>query len=157
MKGIFYDEDFLLWKLITQTRNAIVKARRRELAPYNFLTRQGTMLMIIKATGGMCTAYKIAQWSILEPHAISTLLQRTERDGLIRKIEKHDRKRSYRIELTEKGRKAYNVVIKLESHHKCMATLSKEERKQLKVILRKLRGEALKQIGITAKLPYPPF
>jgi hypothetical protein len=46
---------------------------------------------------------------------------------------------------------------KVESFRKVMAVLSEEERKQFINVLKRLRDNALQELGVTSKLPYPPF
>ena len=157
MEDIFSDEDYLLMRLISQTRHLIQKARLKELAPYKISPRKAATLMTIVASGGEVSAYKIAKWFILEPSSISLLLQRMDKEGLIKRIKTQDNRRSYRLELTDKGSKVYNEVKSYESFRRAMAVLTKEQRKQLKSLLTILRDGVLKQLGIGVKLPFPPF
>jgi len=158
MDNILTDRDYLLWRLLTQTRNAMLKARTKELADYSLTPRQAAVLMIIEATQGDVTAYKIARWTVTEPHTISTLLNRMEGDGLIKRTGvKVDRRKTSKIELTDRGREAYTKVMKFESLSKIMDMLTQEDKEKLHTILKKLRDEALKQIGIRAALPYEPL
>lgn len=45
----------------------------------------------------------------------------------------------------------------MESIRKIMSSFSDKDRKQLALNLKALRNEALKEIGIKRKLPFPPF
>jgi len=158
MRSIFDDHNYLLWRLISQTKNAMQKTRTRELSLYDIKPREAAVIMIIEASGGIVNAYKIARWTVMESHTISVLLNRMEADGFIKRTGiMFDKERTPRIELTSKGRKAYEKVMIFESLNKVMEVLTEEEKITLDSIMKKLRGEALKQIGIRAKLPFPPF
>lgn len=157
MDNIFTDEEYQIWRLIAQAMNAMLKARQRELARYNVSPRQAGVLQISEATSGQVTPYQIAKWVVREHHTILELLKRMERDGLVKRVGRGDRKGSTRITLTEKGIKTQRETMKFESLHRVFAVLSKEERQQLFSILRKLRDEALGQIGASQKFPFPPF
>ena len=80
-----------------------------------------------------------------------------EKEGLINKVRNHDNKRSIGIQLTEKGVKAAEQAVKAESFHTVTAVLSEKERKQFTNVLKRLRDNALQELGMTNKLPYPPF
>jgi len=157
MDNIFTDEDYQTWRLLAQAMNAMLKARQKELARYNISPRQAAVLQISEATSGQVTPYQIAKWVVREHHTILELVKRTERDGLVRRVERKGKKGSVRITLTEKGIKTRRETMKFESLHRVFAVLSKEERQQLFSILKKLRDEALGQIGVSLKFPFPPF
>ena len=156
MTNIFDDEDYMLWRLFTQTRNAILKTRQKELSAYNLSHRQAGALLISHATEGEITPYKYAKWVVLERHTVSELLDRMEKQGLVRRIQNFDNRKTIRFKLTEKGREAAELASRCESFHKVMSSLSAEQRQQLKEILKILRDNALKAIGIKSKLPFPP-
>ena len=157
MKDIFSDEDYLLVRLISQAWHAMHKTRSRELAPLGISGRQAAVLILIVAAGDTITAYKISKWMILEPHTISQLLKRMEKSGLIKKTLNPDKRKSFKLQLTEKGLNAYNEAVRFESMHIAMNALSVEERGKLKYLLKLVRDEFLKQMGIRGRLPYPPF
>jgi len=157
MEDIFRNEDYLLMRLIAQTRHAIQKARLKELAPFKISPRKAATLMTIVASGGEVSAYKIAKWFILEPSSISLLLQKMEKEGLVKRIKTQDKRRSFRLKLTAKGNKVYDEVKTYESYHRAMTVLNKEQRKQLKSLLTILRDGILKQLGMGGRLPFPPF
>ena len=157
MVNIFDDKDYMLWRLFCQARNAIMKARQRELGTYNLSARQAGALLISDTTDGNVTPYQMARWKILERHSISELLARMEKQGLIRKVSNLDNRKSVRVELTEKGSKAAQQAARCEAFHKIMSCLSTEQRQQFEATLKMLRDVALAEIGIKGKLPYPPF
>lgn len=149
----YRDQDGDLWKLLAQTRDAIFKARRKELHRYGITATQGAALFAIQAVGDKATPAEISRWLFREPNSISELLGRMEKQGLVRKTKNLDRKNLVRVELTEKGYQAYHRAIRQESIHKIMSSLSAEQRQILTSCLRTLRDEALGELGIEPQMP----
>jgi len=79
-----------------------------------------------------------------------------EKGGLIRKSKDLDRKNQVRIELTEKGQKAHSDIMRRESIHEIMSSLSDEESQQLSIYLQKLFDKVLKKIEWEVEIPFPP-
>ena len=149
------DQDFRLWVLLHQTRDAIFKAREKELKPYGITTMECGVLFIVEAVGYKATPAEISRWLYREPHSVSVLLSRMEKKGLIKKTKDLERKNLIRISLTEKGKQAHISCTKLKSVHNIVSTLSKEEYRQMASYLGKLRDSALKENGIEEGLPFP--
>ena len=87
---------------------------------------------------------------------MSEILNRMEKQGLVRKAKNLDRKNLVRVELAEKGIGAYNQSSRRESLHRIMSYLSDEERRQLNAILSTLRDRALREAGKELSTPFPP-
>ena len=87
---------------------------------------------------------------------ISGLVGRLLRNGLVNRAKVPGKKNMMEITLTEKGKKAYQDSLKMESIHEILSCLSEEERKQLYATLQKLRDKALKSlIAERESLPFP--
>ena len=150
------DHDYNLWVLLRQTRDAIIKARARELQQYGISSIQAAVLFTIQAIGDSATPAEISRRLIREPHSVSELLSRMEREGLIKRVKDLPRKNQVRVLITDKGRQAYEQSTEREAIHRIMSVLSEEEHQQLRSCLEKLRDEALRQVGIRHKPPFPP-
>jgi DNA-binding MarR family transcriptional regulator len=146
MKNLSEDGIYELAVLLAQAREAMMKARQKELAPYNLSPRQSAVLLYLQATNGKATPSEISRGLFRESHSISEILGRMEKQGLVRKVKDLDRKNMVRIELTEKGQEACNRSEKLSSIKKIFSTLSSEERQQLRFYLERLRDRALRLI-----------
>jgi len=157
MDNIFTDDDYMLWRLFTQARNAINKLRQKELLRYGLTPRKAAILLILLAAKDDVNPYRIAKWLVLEHHSVSELIDRMEKEGLVNKVRNHDNRSSIRIQLTNKGVKAAEEAGKAESFHTVMDILSEKERSQFINVLKRLRDNALQELGIMNKLPYPPF
>ncbi len=82
-----------------------------------------------------------------EPHTASTLIDRMDKAGLVKKVKDLKKKNLVRITITAKGRRAYNHSTKRESIHRMMACLSKEEHQKMNSGLETLHDCALEEIG----------
>lgn len=150
------DRDFELWFLLAQARRVLFKVRQKELARYNITSGQSAVLFVIQAVGGKTTLGEIGRWTLREPHSVSELLSRMEKQGLVRKVKELDKKYGIRIVLTEKGREAYYKSTAREYIYEIMSSLSEEERQQLRSCLQKLRDKALILLALEKVVPFPP-
>jgi len=151
------DQDYNLWVLLQQVGHAAFKARQKELNQYSISNTQAMVLFVIQAIGNKATPAEISRWVFREPHTVSGLLNRMEKEGLVRKVKDLERKNLVRVSITEKGQQAYHQSTKIESIRKVISSLSEEERQQLRSSLETLRDKALKELGVNRKLPFPQF
>jgi DNA-binding MarR family transcriptional regulator len=153
-KAEFLDQDFNLWILLAQTRSLLFSAGEEELSKWNISLMQGWTIFTIKAIGDKATPAEIARWLGREPHTVSSLLSRMMAQGLIVKEKSLDKKNLVRIRLTKKGEQLYEEAISMRPMHDIISVLNKEEHKQLKMLLGKLRDKAQQSLGRKYKLPY---
>jgi len=151
----FTDQDYRLCVLLHQTRDAINRARNKELCRFGISTIQAAVLFIIKAIGEQATPAEISRWLLQEPHSVSGLLSRMEKEGLLKKTKGLDRKNMWRVCLTEKGQNAYRQSIKRESIHTAMSPLSANEHQQFESYLRKVRDQTLRNPVSEKTFPFP--
>lgn len=151
------NEYHAIWLLLYQTRDAIYKARVRELNKYNLSPRHTAVLSTIKAIGDRATPAEISRWLFRKPHSVSGILQRMEKDGLINRVKDLERKNLVRVIITEKGEQAFQNSSQRKSIHKIMSSLTLEEQQQLGLLLDKLWQKAIKKLGISYKISLPPF
>ncbi len=149
------DEDAQLWLWLARTRDAIFRAREKELHQYNISPIQSTVMLVIRALREKATPAEISRWIFRESQSVSELLNRMEKEGLVSKVRDLDRKNMVRVELTEQGIKAYHQTLKYEMIHKVMSSLSAEERQQLRNTLAKLWEKTLTELGAGKRPPLP--
>jgi len=150
------DQDYNLWVLMRQTRDAMTKSREKELEISGISSIQAAVLFTIQAIGREATPAEISRRLVREPHSVSGLLSRMEKQGLIKRIKDLPKRNMVRIVATEKGQAAYEESTKRIVMHEVMATLTESEQKELWETLQKLRDKALKLAGIGHELPFPP-
>ena len=154
-EGINPDEYFLLWVLIAQTKDAILKARERDYARYGISNERRAVLWDIQNNGGSATPVDIARNLFRELHSVTELLKRMEKDGL---ISRHSSPGRSRVEarLTEKGLDVFNQSLQNDTDSRIFSALSEEERESLASCLWKLRSKALQDLGIPEwRLTFP--
>ena len=148
------DQHQNLCLLLAQTRDAIYRARRKQLRRYNITPRQSVALFVIHSAGDKATPANISRWLFRESHTVSELLSRMERQGLVRRVKDLGKKNLVRIELTEKGRKTYHQSAKQQSISDVMSSLSEEECQQLMSYLQILRDNAMKELGMKHEMSF---
>ena len=150
------DQDFELWTLLHQARDAIARARENELRQADISMIKAAVLFFVKNLDEPATPAKISRYLFREPHTISGLLDRMEGQGLVRRVRDLQRKNLVRIELTEKSEEFYRKTReKRKIIGRIMSTLTQEERDDLRASLLKLRNKALKELGVKTRLPFP--
>jgi DNA-binding MarR family transcriptional regulator len=149
------DRYYEIYVLLHQVRYLVVKAREKELSRTGISNVQRSVLFNVQAIGDKATPAELSRWLFREPHSMSELLSRMEKAGLVKKVRDLERKNLVRIELTEKGHKAY----KASSHHRSidnvLSCLSAEELRQFGEYLSRLRERAMNELGIDYEIFYP--
>ena len=149
------DRDYELWVLLCQACKAMIRARENKLRPVGITRMQAAVLFIVKAVKVPATPAEISRWLFREPHTVSGLLDRMEKQGLVRKVNDLERKNLIRVEITEKGEEAYRRSRELKVIPKTLSRLSPKERDNLRAYLKTLRDEALQELGLRHQLPFP--
>lgn len=144
------------WQMLSVTARAIGKARHKELAEFGVSGDATSVMFCVTQLGKEATPSAISRQLIVEPHSVSQLLTRLERDGLVRRVKDLEFKNRVRIELTRDGKDIYRKSLRRRSTKKIMSALTADEREQIWLLLAKLRDAALKQIGKKPIFVYPP-
>ena len=140
------DDDYNLMALINQTSHAFTLARTRELSQHGLSMMRAAVLLVLQARDNNATPTEISEWLLREPHTISALLDRMEKDGLVRRYRDMHKRNTVRVAMTEKGRVAYQASLARETFHRVMAVLSPEDREQLRSVMTKLWLRALQEV-----------
>ena len=148
------DPDYRLWTLLNRVRDAIYKAREYELGPLGISPVQAAVLFVVQALGRPATPAEISRLLLRETNSVSGLLNRMEKEGLLRKTEDPERKNLVRITVTEKGQKAYYASSKRESIHGIFSSLSEEQWEQQTACLDELLARALDELRARRRLPF---
>ncbi len=150
------DPDYQLWAMIRQTRDAMIKARDKELEKMNLSSIQAALLFTVQDIGPAATPAEISRRLVREPHSISGLLSRMEKQGLIKRAKDLPKRNMVRISLTDKGKTLFEYTTRRVTMHEVLSVIDDGERKALRDILQKLRNKALKMSGIEYEMPFPP-
>ena len=140
------EKGYDLWWALLRVRQVMYKARARELAKYRISPAEAAVLFFIEAIGDKTTPAEISRRLFLEPHSVSGITSRMEKNGLIKKTNDLERKNLVRVVMTKKGRNALNNARKRESIDNIMSSLSRKEREQMRVLVGKLWDKALEEL-----------
>jgi DNA-binding MarR family transcriptional regulator len=150
------DKDYTLLTSLLQVADIFVKIRERELLPQNLSATSAAILFLVNAMGEDVTPAKITRMLLREPHAISGILIRMEKHGLLKRTKNLERKNLIRITLTAKGENALKQSMKKEGTKHVLSRLSAEQQRQLKATLTALKEAGVKELHLSPKaLPWP--
>ena len=141
------DDYFMLWVLMAQTKDAILKARERDYARYGITNERRAVLYAIQRHGGRATPVEIARHLFRELHTVTELLKRMEASGLLERYEGSGRSK-VEVGLTEKGLDVYMESRHNETDRRIFSVLTREERRRLESSLLKVRSRVLEDLGI---------
>ena len=149
------DRHYEIWVLLHQACDTMKRARDNELREFGISRMQAAILFIVKAIKEPATPAEISRWLFREPHTVSGLLDRMEKQGLVRKVKDLERKNLIRVVVTEKGEEAYQRSRELDGICKILSSLSPEQHDNLRLYLETLRNKALRELGVKYQLPFP--
>jgi DNA-binding MarR family transcriptional regulator len=144
-----------LYILLDYTDNVITSAVELELKHLRITQPQVKILTMLSRQGKPVTLDELSEWTLKEFNSVSTLINRMEKKGLVKKTKKGGDLKTY-ITLTEKGSKLYHQGVTERSIHLVFEKLSREEKKQLKDLLRKVRDTTRDLLGMNYKPPFLP-
>jgi DNA-binding MarR family transcriptional regulator len=106
-----YDPQRGIGSLFGKVKSAMGAAFDAELAPLDITAAQYVILMSL-AHGEVSSASDLCKGISYDPGAMTRMLDRLERRGLVRRLPKPDDRRTFALELTDEGR---DVVPKLRA------------------------------------------
>ncbi len=121
------DEYFVLWTLIAQTKDAILKARERDYSRYGITNERRAILYTIQKNGGHTTPVEIARHLFREIHTVTEMLKRMEASGLLERYEGSGRSK-VEVRLTDRGLDVFNQSRHNETDRRIFSVLAKDER-----------------------------
>jgi DNA-binding MarR family transcriptional regulator len=142
-----YDNNHSIWVLLDTTHFAIARSRLLELSRFNLTKEQAQILYVINLLGGAANMSQIASFTLRQRHSVSTLVDRMEKAGLIKK-EKVPHKKVFKVTVTKKGRDIYQKVTR-KSIEAIFDFLSTAEKRQLASSLEQLHNRARALLGAT--------
>ena len=95
---------------------------------------------------------QIASFTQRQRHSVSTLVNRMEKVGLVKKV-KVPREKVYKVIMTKKGKERYEQVTR-NSIEMIFSALSAADKRQFVIYLNRLQKKARSLLGLDFK---PPF
>lgn len=138
VEGLDFDVEGIVDR-ISGINRRIKRGLEATLAEYD-LTHQDFHVLATLRNSGSRTPGALAKYSELSTGAMTSRLDKLEREGLIRRVPSPDDRRSVVVELTDAGRKKYEQTVSVQARKEAFfaSALSKPEQKRLNGLLRKL-------------------
>lgn len=149
------DGEINLYILLDQVDSIVTNAIELELKHLRVTQPQVRILTMLSRENRPVTLEDLANWTLKEFNSVSTLINRMEKKGLIKKTKKSGDLKTYVI-LAEKGSNLYHHNVTERSIHLIFDRLSKEEMKQFEDLLLKVRDATRDLLGLNYKPPFMP-
>jgi DNA-binding MarR family transcriptional regulator len=149
------DPEINLYVLMDQANSVITQAVELELKHLQITQPQARVLTMLSRQNTPVTLEELANWTLKEFNSVSTLINRMEKKGLIKKIKIDGNLKTY-ITLSEKGSDLYHRQVTERSIHLIFSKLSKDEQKQLENTLKKVRDNTRDLLGLNFRPPFMP-
>jgi DNA-binding MarR family transcriptional regulator len=144
-----------LYILLDQTNCIVTNAVELELKHLHVTQPQVRVLTMLSREDRPLTLDELANWTLKEFNSVSTLINRMEKSGLVRKTKKEGDLKTY-IVLTEKGSDLYHKKVTERSIHLIFNILSDEEKKQFDSLLKNVRDKTRDLLGMDYRPPFMP-
>lgn len=133
----------------------MLRAREQEVSKFGITASQASVLFVVNALGKKATPAELGRWLFQTSQSVAGILNRMEKQGLLRRVKDLDKKNQVRIVLTQKGREAFAKASKRDSMHRIMPALPEEMRPQFIDSLTRILDSTLKYLGETREMPFP--
>ncbi len=142
------DREHDLYLLIMRTRDVLFQAREKELQKYDLTPEQAFILYFATVMKGTAGPSELARAVMRQRHTVSTLVDRMDKKGLIRKKQDAKYRNRLKIALTPKGRQCFAVTTRREPIHTILSVLDEDERRWLIHCLDKINSAANQALGM---------
>ena len=128
---------------IGRARRTIVEAIDQELAPLGISHAQWIVVLLL-GDGAAATAAELCKILIYNPGAMTRLLDRLAKKGVLRRVRTRDDRRTVRLELTAEGRKLYPRILEalVQVFNRLLHGFSRSEVRQLQQLLKRMVANA---------------
>ncbi len=128
---------------IGRARRTIVEAIDRKLAPLDISHAQWIVVMLL-GDGAASTAAELCKILIYDPGAMTRLLDRLEKKGVLRRMRANGDRRTVRLELTAGGKRLYPKILEalVEVFNRLLYGFSKSDVQQLEHLLKRMVANA---------------
>ena len=128
---------------IGRARRTIVEAIEQKLAPLEISHAQWVVVMLL-GDGPAATAAELCKILIYDPGAMTRLLDRLEKKGVLRRVRAKGDRRTVQLELTAEGKRLYPKILDalVEEFNRLLRGFSKSEVRQLETLLTRMVANA---------------
>ena len=128
---------------IGRARRTIVEAIDQKLAPLDISHAQWIVVMLL-GDGAAATAAELCKILIYDPGAMTRLLDRLQKKGVLRRARTKGDRRTVRLELTAAGKRLYPRILEalVQEFNRLLRGFSKSEVRQLEKLLKRMVANA---------------
>lgn len=129
------------WLTLHQTYDSIEKCKDDAFSVVSLPYQQFVVIGAIKHIGDTATPTGIANWLDRNRNSITLIIDRMEKDGLVKRVRDLKDRRRLRLVITAKGEEKRKQALKpaREISEKLLSVLSPEELTTFTILLRKVR------------------
>jgi DNA-binding MarR family transcriptional regulator len=152
--SVLTDPVINLIALLDQTNDIIYRAEELEMAKCNVSLAQVKVMYIIAKSSsekGVSLA-DLSKLMLREPNSVTTLIQRMEKAGLVKKKRSKIENKIY-VTITDKGSDLLFNKLTQESMYAIVSSLTDSEIHNLRIYLNKLRERGRQVLGLDLKPP----
>ena len=148
------NENEKTWVRLFRAYTVLERAREMELSRVGITLPQAAVLYFLGTARETLTPTKLARLTYKEPHTISGLLNRMEKQGLIKKTKDLKRKNLVRVSLTKKGEEFFKRLLSERVVINITSCLSKKELDTLNELTDKLFERTIELLREMQPYPY---
>ena len=138
------------WMLFYQAWSVAYKVGERKLRKFGLTPEQIDILWACRSHPGPLTPTELSRILFRESQTVTGLLARMERQGLVTRVPKRNRRLFVEVQITAKGQELMQPGLEVARAiiERLMSCLSADELEQLQKLLRKLRQKGLEELEI---------
>jgi len=140
-----------IWALLYEASHIIYRLQMKELRPLGLRPRQVGALLYLQNSSEPMTAAQMARLQLRGRNSVSVLLNRMEREGLIRKTQDPKNKKRQRLLLTEKGEETRKAIEGEKTIPAIFSALSETECQSLTSCLEKLLDRVNEELKLEGR------
>ena len=129
--------------LIGRARSTIVKAIDLKLAPLDISHAQWIVVMLL-GDGAAATAAELCEILVYDPGAMTRLLDRLQKKGVLRRVRAKGDRRTVRLELTPEGKRLYPRILRalVAVFNRLLRGFSRSDVRRLESLLKRMAANA---------------
>lgn len=149
VKFLFDEPKHKAWLLCHQTYNLVLRCEDVVFAKVGLTTQQHAVLMAIRYIRNPVTPSDVAQWLDRNTNSISLIVDRMEKQGLVKRIRDLRDRRSLRLVMTRKGKEILDqaTMIGWVLVQEILSGLTEEDLGTLSDLMERIRGKAFEHLN----------
>lgn len=148
-KNLDPDFNFRVWTIFHQAAESSIKVVENELFREHGISYiQLAVMYVVKNSKNKLSPTEISRILLREPHTTAALINRMEKQGIVKKTKDSKMKNIKRVSLTRKGEELYVKAMAVESPFQLLSGLSTEEKEAFLTSTEKIRNAAVDQLTV---------